>query len=267
MQQESNITPGSVTSIILVVTRYGRFAEPVMDYAVNVADRLQCKLLAAYVNTLPQLWNDAERLDLRDQAINNNVELFQAKAKARGVSLDHVRESGRISKVINRLCHIVRRIEFVVIDKGIKMEEVSSRVPIPVFNVFYVNPPLSEDSGPASPLACSSSIFNKTTVGNARFYMKTGLCCLVLCAIFALTLHSPELIVDNWKQGGIRMAVPLLFGTTALFAFSFLFRNISLMAKFYIGKGRELTQAEDPPSRAGHVNARRKVDRQSQPRI
>ncbi len=43
-------------SCILLVTRGSRLAEPVMDYAVNVADRMKCKILATYVNTLAAFW-------------------------------------------------------------------------------------------------------------------------------------------------------------------------------------------------------------------
>jgi hypothetical protein len=108
-----------------------------MDYAVNVADRLNCRLLAAYVNTLPHLWDGGRRGRLFDSAFLESAFVFKRKAAAKGVDFAYVQESGRISKVINRLCHIVKRIEFVVIDRGIRMEEAVSRTPVPVFKVLY----------------------------------------------------------------------------------------------------------------------------------
>lgn len=127
----------SKSSIILVVTRNAHLAEPVMQYTVNLAERLHCRLLAAYVNTLPQLWDGGQRNKRFAANLVESASVYQNKAAEKGVLFDYVQESGKISKVINRICHIVKRIEFVVIDKGVKIEEAVSRTPVPVFNIFY----------------------------------------------------------------------------------------------------------------------------------
>lgn len=130
---------GSATklSIILVVTRNAYLAEPVMEYTLNLASRLQCKLLAAYVDTLPLLVDGGKRNKQFTSALHQSSTVYRNKAASKGVSFNYVQESGKVSKVINRLCHIVKRIEFVVIDRGIKIEEAVSRTPVPVFNIFY----------------------------------------------------------------------------------------------------------------------------------
>lgn len=127
------------SSIILVVTRNANLAEPVMEYTINLADRMHCRLLAAYVDTLPLLVDDGHRNRQFISALQQSAAVYMNKAMAKGVSFNYVQESGRVSKVINRLCHIAKRIEFVVIDRGIKIEEAVSRAPVPVFNIFYDN--------------------------------------------------------------------------------------------------------------------------------
>lgn len=122
-------------SCILLVTRGSRLAEPVMDYAVNVADRMKCKILASYVNTLPLFGNGDVSHRQFASAIEQNAIEFREKAIARGVDFEYVQESGKISKIISRLCRIVKRIEFVLIDQGIKIEEAAFGSPVPVFNI------------------------------------------------------------------------------------------------------------------------------------
>ena len=122
-------------SNILLVTRGSRLAEPVMDYAVNVADRMKCKILATYVNTLPLFGNGDVYHGQFAAAIEQNAAEFKEKAVVRGVGFEYVQESGKISKIISRLCRIVKRIEFVLIDQGIKIEEATFGSPVPVFNI------------------------------------------------------------------------------------------------------------------------------------
>ena len=117
------------------MTRNNRLTEPTMDYAVNVADRMKCKVLASYVNTLPLIGDGGTRSRLFASAIEQNAAEFREKAAARGVEFEFVQESGKISKVISRLCHIVKRVEFVLIDQGIKIEEAAFGSPVPVFNI------------------------------------------------------------------------------------------------------------------------------------
>ncbi len=122
-------------SCILLVTRGSRLAEPVMDYAVNVADRMKCKILATYVNTSPLFGNGDLYHKQFASAIEQNAIEFKEKAVVRGVDFEYVQESGKISKIISRLCRIVKRIEFVLIDQGIKIEEAAFGSPVPVFNI------------------------------------------------------------------------------------------------------------------------------------
>ena len=63
---------------ILVVTRNGHMAEPVMDYALNVADRLKYKILAAHINTLPFYRDGGRRSGLFASAMQESALLIDS---------------------------------------------------------------------------------------------------------------------------------------------------------------------------------------------
>jgi len=127
------------TPFILVVTRNGHMTEPVMNYAINVADHLKYGILAVHINTLPFFRDGGRREVLFAAAMQESALVLRAKAGAKGVLVEHLGESGKIGKVVQRLCHSGKKIEFVVIDQGIRREEVTSQAPVPVFSVIYTN--------------------------------------------------------------------------------------------------------------------------------
>lgn len=200
--------PCSKLSVILVVTRNGHLTEPVMDYAIHVADRLKCKLLVAYVNTLPLLWDGGRRCRLFATAIQESVSTFRAKAAARGVVVDYVQETGRVGKVINRLCHIVKRIEFVVIDKGIKMEEAASRAPVPVFNMRYGTSPVSK----AIPNQRQGAVLWEETIAVASrrklAIIKTAVFASLTATLYTAVFSYGDTIMNYWTRGGIYAILP-----------------------------------------------------------
>lgn len=122
--------------VILLVTRNGHLTEVVMDYGLKVTERLDHRLMVAYVNTMPLLWDGGQRNHHFALAVNESITYLKEKAQRRGVIVHCIKETGNIGKVISRLCRIVKKIEFIIIDRGIKMEGAISRAPVPVFNVF-----------------------------------------------------------------------------------------------------------------------------------
>jgi hypothetical protein len=124
--------PSQNQRVILVLTRDDHLTEAAMEYSLNVAGRLNHRLLVAYVNTMPFFWDRSRRFDF---AVNNNVVTLKEHSQKRGISVSHVKESGKIGKVVSRLCRIVKKIEFIIVDDGVSVEKVVSRSPVPVFNV------------------------------------------------------------------------------------------------------------------------------------
>lgn len=123
------------TPVILVVTRSGHLTEKVMQYSLNVAERLNHRLLVAYVNTMPFLRDGGFRNRRFALAVEDNVSRLKGRSEEKGVTVAHIKESGKIGKVVSRLCRIVKKIEFIIVDDGVSVEDVVSRAPVPVFNV------------------------------------------------------------------------------------------------------------------------------------
>lgn len=127
--------PSQDQPVILVVTRNGHLTEGVMEYSLNVAGRLNHRLLVAYVNTMPFLWDGAFRSQRFAFAVNDSINTFKERSQKRGVIVSHVRESGKIGRVVSRLCRTLKKIEFIIVDEGVSVEKIVSRSPVPVFNV------------------------------------------------------------------------------------------------------------------------------------
>lgn len=121
--------------VVLVLTRGHNLSEAVMNYSLNVAGRLQHKILIVYVNTLPFLRSGGSHRERFACSVDENVSVFIEKGKERDVPIAYVKESGKIGKVVSRLCRIIKKIDFIVVDDGVRVEEVVSRSPVPVFNV------------------------------------------------------------------------------------------------------------------------------------
>lgn len=121
--------------VILVVTCNGHLTEAVMGYSLNVAGRLKHRLLVAYVNTMPFLWESGFRNRRFALVVKENFGTFQERSKKRGITVSHIRESGNISRVVSRLCRIVKKIEFIIVDDSVSVEKVVSRACVPVFSV------------------------------------------------------------------------------------------------------------------------------------
>lgn len=121
--------------VILIVTRRGHVSECVMDHGLNIAERLRLGVLVVYVNTMPLLYDGGIRNRCFGEAVHKNVSDLNRRAESRGIAVYSVQESGKVSKVISRLCRILRNIEFIIADSGIKTDKVAAKASVPVFYV------------------------------------------------------------------------------------------------------------------------------------
>ena len=197
-------------SCILLVTRGSRLAEPVMDYVVNVADRMKCKILAAYVNTLP-LFGSGDLYHIQfASAIEQNATEFKEKAVVRGIDFEYVQESGKISKIISRLCHIVKRIDFVLIDQGIKIEEAAFGSPVPVFNIVCAD---SRTGKMIENRSANKKLQEEKYITSARkknYWMKTLISGTITGAVYAIFFKYSETIMHYLTKGGIYTLLPVV---------------------------------------------------------
>lgn len=235
-------------SSILLVTRGSRLAEPVMDYAVNVADRMKCKILATYVNTLPLFGNSDVSHKQFAAAIEQNAAEFKEKAVVRGVDFEYVQESGKISKIISRLCRIIKRIEFVLIDEGIKIEEAAFGSPVPVFNIVCTDSrtgKIIEDRQANKRIQKEKRITSKNT---KRYWMKTLAFGIIAGGFYAAVFTNVKTIIQYCTKGGVYALLPV----AAVVVFSFVhirfFRNFWLALGVKDSKATVLEKAKETKS-------------------
>ncbi len=247
------------SSIILVVTRKGHIAEQVVTYAINVAERMNWKILAAYVDTLPQFWDGGRRRRRFVAAVEQSAAKFRADATQAGVAFDYVRESGRLDKVVATLCHIAKRVEFVLLDEGIELSEVTSGTPVPVFKLRYESaaPPQGAISHQARAFPAT---FAKPGAGMRRRSITRTLCFGSMSALlYTVLFHHADMVMDISTRGGVYGVVPavtalIFFGVHTVFA-----GNIC----FALGMSRP---AAVRVGRAGDKEERRKASRRKNDR-
>jgi hypothetical protein len=202
-------------SCILLVTRGSHLAEPVMDYAVNVADRMKCKILVAYINTLPLFGNGDVCHKQFASAIEENAAEFKEKAIVRGIDFEYVQESGKISKMISRLCHIVKRVEFVLIDQGIKIEEAAFGSPVPVFNIVCTD---SRTGKMIESLPANEELQEEKNITSSKqnsYRVKTLVFGTITGTLYAAFFTNSETVMHYFTKGGLYNVLPVV----AVFAF------------------------------------------------
>jgi hypothetical protein len=194
---------------ILVVTRNGHMAEPVMDYAINVADRLKYAILAVHANTLPFFRDGGERSRLFAAAMQESSLLFMQKAGARSVQVEHIGETGKIGKVVKRLCHTEKRIEFVIIDQGIRMEEVTSQAPVPVFSVIYTQTKAGGMAKNTHYNPVNGGETSMSTTSKKRHVKNCFVFGGLTAGLYAAVFTNPDIIMTYLTKGGLYALLPV----------------------------------------------------------
>jgi hypothetical protein len=227
------------TSCILAVTRNGRIAEPVMEYALNVAERLKYSILAVYINPLPFFRDGGRRSELFASAMQESSEQFKEKGAARSIPVEHIGIAGKIGKVINQLCHSEKRVEFVVIDQGISMKEVSSQSPVPVFSVIYTH----AKAGRLHKTTHNRTLMNKgetgmsTTKSRKRHVKNCFVFGALTAGLYAAVFTSQEFVMTNFTKGGFFALLPVAM----VFAISYVHGSFS--SSFWSALGIEGSKA------------------------
>ena len=121
--------------VVLIVTRGGRLSESTKLQALGVAKRLDVRILVTYVDTMPLLHDGGFRNQSFHEAAKHDIEDLKSRADEIGVCVDFVREAGKISKVVSRLCRILNSLKFIIADSGVKAQSVAQRATVPIFIV------------------------------------------------------------------------------------------------------------------------------------
>jgi hypothetical protein len=224
---------------ILAITRNGHMSEHVMDYALNVAHRLQYGILAVHVDTLPLFRDRGKRSRIFAAAMRESATLFDQKARNTEVVVEHLGELGKISSVVSRLCHSKKRIEFVVIDKDIRLEEVARQSPVPVFPVLTTKIGLFNKAIFHTPP--KKGVFAMSTTSKKRHFKSCVLFGALTTGLYASVFANQDAVMTYFTKGGLFALLPV----ATVFAVSYFHGNFT--SSFWSALGIEASQKSTAP--------------------
>jgi hypothetical protein len=235
--------------VILVITRNGRLSDAVTDYALSVADRLSYRLLVVDVDTLPHLGKNEQKKRERAKTIAASMASLREKIGDRDIGVELVAESGSVSKVIHNLCHIVKRVKFAVIDRGIKLEMASVRSPVPIFHVVSDHIHVAR-SGSRYRQTIDTINFPKSNQKQSRAWLKTLFLGVGIAGLYGILGVYLKTIMDYWTRGGLYAILPPL--TAVVFcclqiAFANAFRNALAATNATQNKNRRYKESKHQP--------------------
>lgn len=218
---------------ILALTRNGHMAEHVMDYAINVALRMGYQLLAVHVDTLPFFKDRGKRSKLFSAAMRESEQLFLRKAEAKGVAVRHLAEIGKIAAVIDRLCHSNKRIEFVIIDKGIRLADVAKSSPVPVFPVITTS---GHRTTATLHTQKGKGVFAMSTASKKRHINNCIIFGTLTAALYGAVFAYQDLVMATFTKGGAYALLPV----ATVFAVSYFHGNFT--SSFWSALGIEASK-------------------------
>jgi hypothetical protein len=198
-----------VSRKILVVGQGGALDPEVMDYAVNLAERLGYDLIALSVHTMlgqkgrffaPYKYHLWEKFARR---VRDAGEALQKKAALRGVRLEQVVKFGDLKSAVAEVHRRSKRIEFVITQNGIKEKEVNGDLNIPVFSITGYQ---GERAMAKEADSKGRGVIGKT-VG---FGLATAL-------LYAAVFMNTDTVMQYFTKGAWYAALPI----ATVFAFSF----------------------------------------------
>ncbi len=191
---------------VLVVAKDYSFTTGVVDYAVNLAERLGYDLVA--VNLEPRLepggFFSPYQQHLRTKFTQTAKAAWQMvlpELTSRGIRCEHVIKFAGVARAVNDLNHEIKRIDFVIADQGIREEEIAEEIPLPVFTLtgYQGEKVMGKEDRKAKP-------WGKTIVFGA-----------LAAALYGVLFSQASTVMSYFTRGGWYAALPL----TTVFVFSF----------------------------------------------
>jgi hypothetical protein len=199
---------------ILVVGREDAFPEHVMDYAINLAQRLGYDLVA--LNLTARFTSDGAfspyRNHLREefaQRAAQAAQIFRQMAASKGVRLDAAVKFGSLSQALDELHREIKRLEMVVTPQEEESEESAPEMALPVFSI-------SSTQGERT-MAKDSRIPKKKPLG------KTIVFGVLTVALYAAVFWKSDTVMHYFTKGGWYAALPI----ASVFLFSLVHGSFS----------------------------------------
>ena len=198
---------------ILVVGKDYAFSNGVVDYAANLSQRLGYDIIAMSVN--PALGQSGRFFSPYNRQLRGK---FTQQAQAawttvaselasQGIRSEHVVKFEGLAGAIKDLNHEVKRIDFVITDQGVKEEEITGEIPLPVFSI----------SGYQGEKVMAPE--HHETANRSKLIRRTFGLGLGSLALYAAVFTNTGFIMKYFTKGGIFTALPIV----TVFAVSFVY--------------------------------------------
>jgi hypothetical protein len=219
---------------ILVVGKDYAFSNGVVDYAANLSQRLGYDIIAMSVN--PALGTSGKFFSPYNQHLRGKFTQRAQEAwvpvaselASQGIKSEHVVKFEGLSGAIKDLNHEVKRIDFVITDSGIKDQEITGEIPLPVFSI----------SGYQGEKVMAQEHHEPANRG--KLITKTIGLGLASAALYAAVFTNSATVMKYFTKGGIFAALPIV----TVFAFSFV--HASFASNLWSLLGIEATKKVQP---------------------
>lgn len=196
---------------ILVVGKDYAFSNGVVDYAANLSQRLGYDIIAMSVS--PALGTSGKFFSPYNQHLRGKFTQRAQEAWApvasllagQGIRSEHVVKFEGLSGAIKDLNHEIKRIDFVITDSGIKDQEITGEIPLPVFSIsaYQGEKVMAQEQ--------------HETANRGKLITRTIGLGIASVALYAAVFTNSGTIMKYFTKGGLFAALPIV----TVFAFSF----------------------------------------------
>lgn len=199
---------------ILIVSREPRFSESVVNYAVNLAERLGYDLIALNVGPecptkglLKSTFSYLQGESFKNKAIKAAARI-EGRLKANGLGFEHLVRFGEVGEAVEALNHAKKRIEFVLNASEISEAEMMGGVSLPVFTI-------KGNQG--------DIVMAHETARSGKLIGKTIAYGLGTVALYAAVFLNSDTVMNYFTRGGWYAALPV----STVFLFSWIHGTFS----------------------------------------
>jgi hypothetical protein len=186
-------------SKLMVIGTSEPFSQGVADYAIALAQRMGCEILAVHLSDNP--------LRLMPPLPSLTDAQFTALALEAGVPLSHRSQAGPMSRSLPMLCHEVKRLSLIIADAGLCVEQRHIHPTIPVVEFWTDFKPKKE----GAPMNAMKAANNRKGI-----LLKTVITGIMSVSLYAVLFMNVETVMVWFTAGGSYAALPIL--TALLFS-------------------------------------------------
>ncbi|HZE21425.1 MAG TPA: hypothetical protein VE082_05175 [Desulfobaccales bacterium] len=196
---------------ILVVGKSYAFTNGVIEYAANLSQRLGYDIIAMNVNpalALSGTFFSPYNQHLRGKFTQRAREAWskvETELAGQGICAEHVVKFEDLVRSIKDLNYEVKRIDFVITDAGIRDEEITGEITLPVFSI----------SGYQGEQVMANETHEKMSRG--KLLGRTAVLGVASAALYAAVFTHTGTVMKYFTKGGIYAALPII----TVFVFSF----------------------------------------------